>query len=291
MNCFKNVSYQRECGWLTTITKVPTWIQMRHFDSLETIQGPPCISAAPLNCNVFICLSSSLNAELVIPATGNVFYAMTSSSVDFLLRKKGGNMPIGSQPISTETSATFPRIKAKGRRLVRTLFWHQILHNFVRVPHRPHERRAVCHKQWMWPSLCKTELHMPFFLSSKSCSTKTPRPSLSDFSDFLLLKNSVSFPLLPNNMHYWFKPRGGAMETFLVLALESQSGDTSHIFPFTTAWKGSVLITTTTLILTCASVAIDPYVSMFTQDAINGLRTLFFCLFVCFQWSIMKPDT
>ncbi|KAM4568631.1 ral guanine nucleotide dissociation stimulator-like 2 isoform 2-T2 [Fundulus diaphanus] len=60
--------------------------------------------------------------ELVIPATGNVFYAMTSSSVDFLLRRKGGNTPLGSQPITTETSATFPRIKAKGRRLVRTLF-------------------------------------------------------------------------------------------------------------------------------------------------------------------------
>ncbi|XP_030014094.1 ral guanine nucleotide dissociation stimulator-like 2 isoform X2 [Sphaeramia orbicularis] len=60
--------------------------------------------------------------ELLIPATGNVFYAMTSSSVDFLLRRKGGNPPAGSQPISTETSATFPRIKAKGRRLVRTLF-------------------------------------------------------------------------------------------------------------------------------------------------------------------------
>lgn len=60
--------------------------------------------------------------ELVIPATGNVFYAMTSSSVDFLLRRKGGNTPVGSQPIATETSATFPRIKAKGRRLVRTLF-------------------------------------------------------------------------------------------------------------------------------------------------------------------------
>ncbi|KAG8009821.1 Ral guanine nucleotide dissociation stimulator-like 1 [Nibea albiflora] len=60
--------------------------------------------------------------ELIIPATGNVFYAMTSSSVDFLLRRKGGNTPLGSQPISTETSATFPRIKAKGRRLVRTLF-------------------------------------------------------------------------------------------------------------------------------------------------------------------------
>ncbi|KAK5922069.1 hypothetical protein CgunFtcFv8_019369 [Champsocephalus gunnari] len=60
--------------------------------------------------------------ELVIPATGNVFYAMTSSSVDFLLRRKGGNTPLGSSPLSTESSATFPRIKAKGRRLVRTLF-------------------------------------------------------------------------------------------------------------------------------------------------------------------------
>ncbi|KAK7885874.1 hypothetical protein WMY93_025495 [Mugilogobius chulae] len=52
--------------------------------------------------------------ELLIPPTGNVFYAMTSSSVDFLLRRRGGNTPLGSQPISTETSATFPRIKAKG---------------------------------------------------------------------------------------------------------------------------------------------------------------------------------
>ncbi|KAF1388362.1 hypothetical protein PFLUV_G00089400 [Perca fluviatilis] len=60
--------------------------------------------------------------ELVIPATGNVFYAMTSSSVDFLLRRKGGNTPLSSQPINMETRATFPRIKAKGRRLVRTLF-------------------------------------------------------------------------------------------------------------------------------------------------------------------------
>uniref|UniRef100_A0AAV2MF91 Ral guanine nucleotide dissociation stimulator-like 2 n=1 Tax=Knipowitschia caucasica TaxID=637954 RepID=A0AAV2MF91_KNICA len=58
--------------------------------------------------------------ELLIPPTGNVFYAMTSSSVDFLLKRKAGTAP--PQPISTETSATFPRIKAKGRRLVRTLF-------------------------------------------------------------------------------------------------------------------------------------------------------------------------
>ncbi|XP_055083917.1 ral guanine nucleotide dissociation stimulator-like 2 isoform X2 [Periophthalmus magnuspinnatus] len=60
--------------------------------------------------------------ELLIPPTGNVFYAMSSSSVDFLLRRKGGTTPLGSQPISTETSATYPRIKSKGRRLVRTLF-------------------------------------------------------------------------------------------------------------------------------------------------------------------------
>ncbi|XP_043117286.1 ral guanine nucleotide dissociation stimulator-like 2 isoform X3 [Puntigrus tetrazona] len=60
--------------------------------------------------------------ELLIPPTGNVFYAMSSASVDFLLRRRGGNTPTGSPTLGNETSATFPRIKAKGRRLVRTLF-------------------------------------------------------------------------------------------------------------------------------------------------------------------------
>ncbi|KAI2654936.1 Ral guanine nucleotide dissociation stimulator-like 2 [Labeo rohita] len=60
--------------------------------------------------------------ELIIPPTGNVFYAMSSASVDFLLRRRGGNTPTGSPTLGNETSATFPRIKAKGRRLVRTLF-------------------------------------------------------------------------------------------------------------------------------------------------------------------------
>ncbi|XP_048880752.1 ral guanine nucleotide dissociation stimulator-like 2 isoform X2 [Brienomyrus brachyistius] len=60
--------------------------------------------------------------ELKMPPAGNVFYAMTSSSVDFLLRRQGGSTPLGSPSVGTETSATFPRIKAKGRRLVRTLF-------------------------------------------------------------------------------------------------------------------------------------------------------------------------
>ena len=72
--------------------------------------------------SVFSLFCSYFATELIIPATGNVFYAMTSSSVDFLLRRKGGKTLLGPQPISTETSATFPRIKAKGRRLVRTLF-------------------------------------------------------------------------------------------------------------------------------------------------------------------------
>ncbi|ROL41423.1 Ral guanine nucleotide dissociation stimulator-like 2 [Anabarilius grahami] len=60
--------------------------------------------------------------ELIIPPTGNAFYAMSSASVDFLLRRRGGNTPTGSPSLGNETSATFPRIKAKGRRLVRTLF-------------------------------------------------------------------------------------------------------------------------------------------------------------------------
>ncbi|XP_051575171.1 ral guanine nucleotide dissociation stimulator-like 2 isoform X2 [Myxocyprinus asiaticus] len=60
--------------------------------------------------------------ELIIPPTGNVFYAMSSASVDFLLKRRGGNTPTGSPSLGNETSATFPRIKAKGRRLVRTLF-------------------------------------------------------------------------------------------------------------------------------------------------------------------------
>ncbi|XP_016394097.1 ral guanine nucleotide dissociation stimulator-like [Sinocyclocheilus rhinocerous] len=60
--------------------------------------------------------------ELIIPPTGNAFYAMSSASVDFLLRRRGGNTPTGSPTLGNETSATFPRIKAKGRRLVRTLF-------------------------------------------------------------------------------------------------------------------------------------------------------------------------
>ncbi|MGH0166043.1 UNVERIFIED_CONTAM: hypothetical protein FKN15_069240 [Acipenser sinensis] len=54
--------------------------------------------------------------ELTIPSTGNVFYAMTSSSVDFLLRKKGMTSP-QVRPVSSDLSATFPRIKSKGLKI------------------------------------------------------------------------------------------------------------------------------------------------------------------------------
>ncbi|XP_028835876.1 ral guanine nucleotide dissociation stimulator-like 2 isoform X2 [Denticeps clupeoides] len=60
--------------------------------------------------------------ELTIPALGNVFYAMTPASNEFLLRRQGGSTPFGSSSNSKEPSATFPRIKDKGRKLVRTLF-------------------------------------------------------------------------------------------------------------------------------------------------------------------------
>lgn len=141
--------------------------------------------------NAFLCFSSSLNAELIIPATGNVFYAMTSSSVDFLLRRKGGNTPLGSQPISTETSATFPRIKAKGRRLVRTLFWNQPGFRWSAVIFFWRECRWSSHRQYMWPSLCKTKIYTCLFFFSCSCkarSTKTPRPS----PHCVLIHNSIA---------------------------------------------------------------------------------------------------
>lgn len=99
---------------------------------------------------LFACCFVFPTPELVIPATGNVFYAMKSSSVDFLLRQKDGHTPLSSQPISNETSATFPRIKAKGRRLVRTLFWApqqwQTWSNPTGTPPSPPPKTFCCWK-------------------------------------------------------------------------------------------------------------------------------------------------
>ncbi|XP_075581423.1 LOW QUALITY PROTEIN: ral guanine nucleotide dissociation stimulator-like 2 [Pelecanus crispus] len=49
------------------------------------------------------------NRELLLPPSANVFYAMTGASLDFALRPPG-------------LSATFPKIKATGRKITRVLF-------------------------------------------------------------------------------------------------------------------------------------------------------------------------
>ncbi|KAG2468883.1 RGL2 protein, partial [Polypterus senegalus] len=59
--------------------------------------------------------------ELIIPPLGNVFYAMNSSSVDFLLRKKSQAPSPQPQQTNNEPGATFPRIK-KGFKIARNLF-------------------------------------------------------------------------------------------------------------------------------------------------------------------------
>lgn len=64
--------------------------------------------------------------ELLLPPSANVFYAMSAASLDFALRPRqhpGGGTPSGRPPRGgPELSATFPKIKATGRKLTRALF-------------------------------------------------------------------------------------------------------------------------------------------------------------------------
>lgn len=66
--------------------------------------------------------------ELVFPPTANVFYAMNSSSVDFMLRPRQlQRKPPPSPPKvpssgGLDISATFPKIKATGRKIAKALF-------------------------------------------------------------------------------------------------------------------------------------------------------------------------
>lgn len=78
----------------------------------------------------------SFPAELAFPATANVFYAMNSSGQDFMLRprpEKPGLLPLPTTPApvppprthvakGVEISATFPKIKATGRKIAKALF-------------------------------------------------------------------------------------------------------------------------------------------------------------------------
>ncbi|XP_072840960.2 ral guanine nucleotide dissociation stimulator-like 2 isoform X2 [Pogona vitticeps] len=66
--------------------------------------------------------------ELAFPPTTNVFYAMNSSCQDFMLRAKQGKpaplppLPRTPTPKGVEISATFPKIKATGRKIAKALF-------------------------------------------------------------------------------------------------------------------------------------------------------------------------
>ncbi|XP_072843352.2 ral guanine nucleotide dissociation stimulator-like 2 [Pogona vitticeps] len=68
--------------------------------------------------------------ELAFPPTANVFYAMNSSCQDFMLRAKQGKPapvpppppPRTPTPKGVEISATFPKIKATGRKIAKALF-------------------------------------------------------------------------------------------------------------------------------------------------------------------------
>ncbi|XP_034963310.2 ral guanine nucleotide dissociation stimulator-like 2 isoform X1 [Zootoca vivipara] len=68
--------------------------------------------------------------ELAFPTTANVFYAMSSTCLDFMLRPKRPREkpppppppPKPTAPKGVEISATFPKIKATGRKIARALF-------------------------------------------------------------------------------------------------------------------------------------------------------------------------
>nr|XP_056722859.1 ral guanine nucleotide dissociation stimulator-like 2 [Euleptes europaea] len=68
--------------------------------------------------------------ELVFPPTANIFYAMNSSSLDFVLRHKCPHdskppllpPPRTPTPRGTEVHATFPKIKATGRKIAKAFF-------------------------------------------------------------------------------------------------------------------------------------------------------------------------
>ncbi|XP_067865779.1 ral guanine nucleotide dissociation stimulator-like isoform X2 [Heterodontus francisci] len=56
--------------------------------------------------------------EFTIPYNANVFYAMNSTSIDFILRRKGYSSP----KLRTEHGSPFPKIKSKGMKIARALF-------------------------------------------------------------------------------------------------------------------------------------------------------------------------
>ncbi|XP_064407889.1 ral guanine nucleotide dissociation stimulator isoform X2 [Latimeria chalumnae] len=79
---------------------------------------------AASNYDLVQILSEGKDPELTIPSTANVFYAMNSSSSDFILRRKG--IPCSPRMRhKNETSSTFPKIRMKGFHFAKALFEKQ----------------------------------------------------------------------------------------------------------------------------------------------------------------------
>lgn len=68
----------------------------------------------------------SLFTELVFPGTANVFYAMSSASMDFLVRPQQTTTTLPTEGKlhhhRVQINATYPKIKAKAGDLARSLF-------------------------------------------------------------------------------------------------------------------------------------------------------------------------
>ncbi|GCC21183.1 hypothetical protein chiPu_0019650 [Chiloscyllium punctatum] len=60
----------------------------------------------------------SEDKEFTIPHNANVFYAMSSTSIDFILRRRGHVSP----RLRAEHGSPFPKIKSKGKKIARALF-------------------------------------------------------------------------------------------------------------------------------------------------------------------------
>ncbi|XP_048472494.1 ral guanine nucleotide dissociation stimulator-like isoform X3 [Rhincodon typus] len=60
----------------------------------------------------------SEDKEFTIPHNANVFYAMSSTSIDFILRRRGHSSP----KLRAEHGSPFPKIRSKGMKIARSLF-------------------------------------------------------------------------------------------------------------------------------------------------------------------------
>ncbi|XP_032505792.1 ral guanine nucleotide dissociation stimulator-like 2 isoform X3 [Phocoena sinus] len=100
----------------------------------QTDSGGECVHIRGVvrGMTVFVFDTLSEPTELTIPPSANVFYAMDGASLDFLLRQRRqpstATLGRASGPSASGTPPTeggggsFPRIKAKGRKIARALF-------------------------------------------------------------------------------------------------------------------------------------------------------------------------